>query len=448
MLTGIKNIGTTHIWFTGILSHASTTACPIPGIPSDPPGAVKGIAGSPYAIRNYYDICPDLADNVSERMQEFEALIDRTHKAGLKVIIDFVPNHVARNYHSDTDNFTDDNFFILPNGDRLPGNPDWYDTIKLNYTSDTRLKMFHILCFWVSKGVDGFRCDMAEMVPLDFWSWVIPKVKEIAPVLFIAEIYQPDLYRPYLYEGHFDYLYDKVGLYDTLRAIICQQQSANSLTSCLEDLADIRPYMLHFLENHDEQRIASPFFAGNPFHAFPAMILLATVSTSPFMLYFGQELGEAGTDSEGFSGFDGRTTIFDYWSISSFRTDYRSIRQQQILRFHTELCHLALNEKAFTDGLFYNLSRFTGSTEFTYLRYYREEFILVALNFSGTPAECKIAIPLHAFEVCHIPNNQAMEAVDLLSGERRIAALTDVCPYTVAVPAYGGRIIKFMGMAQ
>src|SRR5690606_10508405 len=113
-----------------------------------------------------------------------------------------------------------------------PSVQDWYETVKLNYgvdyqngrtehfdpIPDTWIKMKDILLYWAGKSVDGFRCDMAEMVPLAFWQWVIPQVKNAYPnILFLAEIYNPNVYRDFLRHNTFDFLYDKVGLYDVLR---------------------------------------------------------------------------------------------------------------------------------------------------------------------------------------------------------------------------------------
>ena len=277
----IKKLGATHIWYTGIIAHTSQTDYSAYGIPRNHPAIVKGKAGSPYAIRDYYDVDPDLAVHVEHRMEEFQALVERSHKNGLDVIIDFVPNHVARQYHSiakpegvkdlgegdDTSKAfaPNNNFYYIPGAhldgeidfydeeqglydevpakatgnnrfDAYPNKTDWYETVKLNYGVDyigntgnhfdpipnTWKKMLDILLFWAGKGIDGFRCDMAEMVPCEFWGWVIPQVKAHYPkLLFIAEVYNPNEYRNYLHNGHFDYLYDKVGLYDTLRALTC-----------------------------------------------------------------------------------------------------------------------------------------------------------------------------------------------------------------------------------
>ena len=100
-LKGIKELGTTHVWFTGVLEHATLSDNTKLGIPLDDADVVKGRAGSPYAIKDYYDVNPDLAVDIKNRVQEFEQLINRTHAQGMKVIIDFVPNHVARFYKSE-----------------------------------------------------------------------------------------------------------------------------------------------------------------------------------------------------------------------------------------------------------------------------------------------------------------------------------------------------------
>ncbi|KAA6333249.1 Cyclomaltodextrin glucanotransferase [termite gut metagenome] len=100
-LREIKKLGITHIWYTGIIEHATQTDYTAYGIAPDHPAIVKGKAGSPYAIKDYYDVDPDLANDVPKRMKEFENLVSRTHRNGLKMIIDFVPNHVSRQYRSD-----------------------------------------------------------------------------------------------------------------------------------------------------------------------------------------------------------------------------------------------------------------------------------------------------------------------------------------------------------
>ncbi len=373
VLNEIKALGVTHVWYTGVIEHAHATDYSAFGITPDNPAVVKGKAGSPYAISDYYDIDPDIAVDVPSRLKEFDELVERTHKAGMKVLIDFVPNHVARRYHSDVapagiedlgqgDDTTKffsptNNFYYIPRQqfeprfpidgykefpakasgndcfNAFPDRNDWYETVKLNYGVDygdgsrhfdpippTWFKMLHILRYWASKGIDGFRCDMVFMVPVEFWQWAIPQVKEINPdLVFIAEIYDVGQYRDFLDRGHFDYLYDKVNLYDTLRAVQCWNHSAARITDCWQRIDGIGHRMLNFLENHDEQRFASEQYAGDAAKVLPSLVVSSMISNAPFMVYAGQEVGEKAEDAEGFSGRDGRTTIFDYWSIPSLR---------------------------------------------------------------------------------------------------------------------------------
>ena len=478
-LTSLKKFGISHVWFTGVIEHATMTDYSAFGIPKDNPYVVKGIAGSPYAIKDYYDVNPDLAVDVPNRMKEFEALVERSHRADLKVIIDCVPNHVARQYHSDVkpkgvkdfgeeDNKNvsfdpQNNFYYLPNQafqvpDNVPIPPgveafpyaenpakatgndvfaakpsinDWFETVKLNYGVDylngrqkhfspipsTWLKMRDILLYWAQKGVDGFRCDMAEMVPFEFWGWVIPEVKKVYPnQLFIAEIYNPTEYHNYLFNGKFDYLYDKVGLYDSLRRLMEGHGHAGDITRVWQnESGNFSNRMLRFLENHDEQRIASNYFAKNPFYAIPAMVVSATLHTGPLMLYFGQEIGVTPTVAEGFSGEDGRTTMFDYWGVPEYQAWVNggkfdggklSPQQKTLRKFYQDLLKLTNTSDAIRNGAFYDLQYANGQTEgynnakmYTYLRHTDKQKLLIVCNFDlqkGTQAT--IQVPAHAWE--------------------------------------------------
>ncbi len=510
-LSAIKKLGVTHVWYTGVIEHAQATT--YPGIFTDNPHVVKGKAGSPYAIKDYYDIDPDLAEDVDNRIEEFKALVQRTHDAGMKVIIDFVPNHVARQYHSDakpqgvedfgenddnTQFFAPDNNFYYFNEPFSPGfylgeseqqysefpakatgndcfsaHPsvnDWYETVKLNYginyhnntwhfspIPDTWNKMLNIIKYWIGLGVDGFRCDMAFMVPVEFWNWMIPQIKEETPeVIFIAEIYNEHTYRQYLFDGHFDYLYDKVNLYDTLRAIVCGYAPAAQITNCWHVVEGISHRMLNFLENHDEQRIASPQFAGNAIKALPALIVSATLSNGPFMLYAGQELGEEALDAEGFSGLDGRTTIFDYWSIPTVRRWYnngacdgkKSLKSEKDLRkYYSKLLNLCNKEKAISQGQFFDLmyvnyGNLDASKQYVYLRHTNEETILIAVNFSNSSAEIKVNIPQHAFNCTSLAEG-IHEAKELIHNEKAEFNLSADSPLRISIPAYDGVMWKF-----
>ena len=527
-LREIKNLGATHVWYTGVIEHATQTDYSEFGITPDHPSVVKGKAGSPYAIKDYYDVDPDLAENVDNRMAEFEALIERTHKVGLKVIIDFVPNHVARQYHSDAkpagiadlgegDNpewaFSPlNNFYYIP-GEKFapafdvydytedpakvtgndcftahPGHNDWYETIKLNYgvfyqgggekqfnpIPSTWLKMRDILRFWAAKGVDGFRCDMAEMVPVEFWEWVIPQIKDVewgvtttdaagkktykkkTPIIFIAEVYNPALYREFIFKGHFDYLYDKVGMYDYLRAVTSKNYPVEGITQQWQAVGDIQEHMLYFLENHDEQRIASGFFCGRGMCAQPAMIVAATLSTNPVMIYAGQELGEKGMDVEGFSGIDGRTTIFDYWGVKSIQAwanngkwDGKGLddEQQELRLFYQQLLTLARSSKAITKGKMYDLEYaqaegFNKHEHYAYLRHCEEETLLIAINFDDKHAEMQIRIPAEAFAYLHIQPRTEVQFTDLLSGQTFTRPFLPNTPITLSLEAWKGMILK------
>ena len=517
-LEEIKALGATHIWYTGIIEHATQTDYRRYGIRPDHPAVVKGKAGSPYAIKDYYDVDPDLATSVPDRMKEFENLVKRTHKAGLKVIMDFVPNHVARQYNSDakpagvedlgaSDNTAhafnpQNNFYYIPGckleghidlqknanepyaefpakatgNDRFDAWPsvnDWYETVKLNYGVDyqgggqwhfdpipnTWIKMRDILLYWASKGIDGFRCDMAEMVPCAFWGWVIPQVKEKFPhLIFIAEVYNPNEYRNYIWNGKFDYLYDKVGLYDTLKGVTCYGQSATVITRCWQSLEGIQTNMLNFLENHDEQRIASDFFAGNPVKARPAMIVSACMNVNPVMVYFGQEFGERGMDEEGFSGSDGRTTIFDYWTVDTIRRwrnggkfDGKLLTDEEkdLQAFYTRVLNLCTSEKALAEGAFYDLMyanydnpHFNAHRQYTFLRKMKKELILVVVNFDEAPAEVSINIPAHAFDFLEIPKKESVKTTDLLTGKKEEISLSPTTQVCTTVEGFGGKVLK------
>ena len=517
-LSKIKELGVTHVWYTGGIEHATKTDYTMFGIRKDHSAVVKGKAGSPYAIKDYYDIDPDLADNIQNRMSEFEDLVKRTHEAGMKVIIDFVPNHVARQYFSDarepfvedlgqTDNVSkafdvNNNFYYLPGQtltlrfdpqreedfaysefpakvtgnnhfDAYPSQNDWYETVKLNYGVDymhggachfntipnTWEKMLEILLFWADKGVDGFRCDMAEMVPVEFWNWVIPQVKKVRDVIFIAEVYNPDEYRNYIYTGHFDYLYDKVGLYDTVRAVMCGQAPASNISHCWQSLEGIQKNMLNFLENHDEQRVASDFFAGDARPGIPGMIVSAAMNTNPVMIYSGQELGERGMDAEGFSGRDGRTTIFDYWSVESLRNwnnnglfDGAKLTpaERSLREMYAKLLNVVRSEPVIVEGAFYDLMYansgnpyFNPNRQYAFLRKWKNEVLLVVVNFDRADQCVWVNIPVEAFKALDFEDNKPAELTDLLTGETTISTLTDAYPYQVKLPAYSGKMLKF-----
>lgn len=541
VLHSLKRLAVTHVWYTGVIEHVTKTSFEQFAIAADNPEVIKGEAGSPYAIKDYYDVNPYLADSAEDRMDEFCALVKRTHLSGLKVIIDFIPNHLARGYNSDStpsgvEHFgcgddvsvsfsPQNNFYYLP-GQALdlsgiiqgqkyleqparatgndcfsasPGRNDWYETVKLNYGVDyanggakhfeprpkTWGMMLDVLLFWASKGVDGFRCDMAEMVPVEFWNWAIGEVKRQYPhIIFIAEVYNPQQYGSYLNTGGFDYLYDKVGLYDNLK-VITQRfagkapwfSPASSITGNWQSLGDMQHSMLNFLENHDEQRVASDFNIGDPFKAIPELTVSLMLNTAPFMLYFGQEFGERGMLAEGFSGVDGRTSIFDYCSAPSVARWLKvlecrdcqgqnsgvtglSASEKGLYELYCKLMQIAMEEKAIREGATYDLEYanfdtfgFHSDNCFAFARMADNAFangsgevILIAADFSQASKSLHIKLPRHMFDFWNMPEGEysaenLMETNGNLPEQKRVCLGYDA---TVELPVdrYGIAIIK------
>lgn len=514
VLKAIKKSGYTHIWFTGIIAHASKTDYSGYGIPVSHKSTVKGQAGSPYAIRDYYDIDPDLAENVENRMLEFESLVERVHKCKLKFIIDFVPNHVAREYKSvaKPDNTEDlgeaditshcfssnNNFYYIQSAlggeidwqdykeeparatgnDRFSAYPticDWYETVKLNYGVDyqgnnirhfnpvpsTWIKMTQILQYWADKKIDGFRCDMAEMVPVEFWTYAISAVKKLhKSIIFIAEVYNPGLYSSYIGQGGFDYLYDKVGMYDTLRRISCGIESANAITRCWQNIGTNGSHMLHFMENHDEQRIASDFFAGDPVSGIAPMIVSACIDTCPVMVYAGQELGERGMDSEGFSGCDGRTSIFDYWCVDTLKRWYNNglpsgkqltAKEEDLRTIYSTLMNIASKEKAISKGLFFDLQyvnpqseKYNPHKQYSFLRKADNELILAVVNFDSKQVRIGVNIPAHAFDYLNIAKQGTFQFTELLTKKNWTVNLFADSPINLIVNAGSALLLKLI----
>ncbi|WEA03136.1 alpha-amylase family glycosyl hydrolase [Mucilaginibacter sp. SJ] len=525
-LQEIKKMGFTYVWYTGVIEHATMTDYSQYGIKADDPDIVKGRAGSPYAIKDYYDIDPDLAVDVHNRIGEYEALIKRTHNNGLKVLMDLVPNHVARTYGSDVKpagvrDFGEDDdkskafsptndfyympgqAFVVPSGYNPGGdefnsplkdgkfdeNPakatgndvfsaapsinDWFETMKLNYGVDYMdhrrgyfdpipplwNKVYDILHYWSEKGVDGFRCDMVEMVPIEFWGWVIPKLKAEHPgIIFIGEAYDKGKYNDYIFKGKFDYLYDKVGLYDAIKRLTRDEHNSSTWEINAvwnHDSKGIDEHMLRFMENHDEQRIASNDFAGNPWLAVPGMIVTATLNTGPVMVYFGQEVGEPAIGNEGFSGNDGRTSIFDYWGVPqhqkwvnnhAYDGAQLSADQQKLRSFYHNLLTAVHNSDALKSGAFYELmianERQPGfdTRLYIYVRYTNNQRILVITNFNRS--ERKLTVKLPEDLLTKLNQSGHKQFTDLLSGAK--FDTDDIRNgVEVSLPAMSGMLLEF-----
>jgi glycosidase len=509
-LQEIKSLGVTHIWFTGVLHHDVIRDYTAYGISNDDPDVVKGRAGSPYAVKDYYSVDPDLAKDPAKRLEEFRSLVQRTHQQGLKVIIDIVPNHVARNYHSiakpagtkdfgETDDKTveyarNNNFYYLPgvsfkapiltekplggeshplsdgkfdenpakwtgNGSRLaqPRADDWYETVKINYgirpdgtmdfdllpkgfdqkpipdhyafwqdksVPDSWIKFRDICLYWLKFGVDGFRFDMAEMVPVEFWSYLNSTIKKDFPsTVLVAEVYNPSQYRAYIHSGKMDYLYDKVAFYDTLKKVMQGKAAADRLVKIQSDLADIEHHMLHFLENHDEQRLASPAFAGNAAKGMPAMVVSATISTSPTLIYFGQEVGEPGAENAGF-GKPTRTSIYDYIGVpahqrwmngSAFDGGKLSSAEKELRNFYKMLLNFTITAPALM-GKYHeiqtlNREKSTGYTDklFSFVRWSDRQKLVIVSSFDPDQShEFNLLLPTEIIQAWNLKKGSHM----------------------------------------
>jgi len=493
-LNEIKDLGVTYVWYTGVPHHALVRDYTSIGISNDDPEVVKGRAGSPYAVKDYYNVNPDLAVNPANRLQEFEALIARTHQAGLKVIIDIVPNHIARKYEGKSnpagvkdfganDDVSveykrDNNFYYIPNtrfeipdtakplngehhplidgkfdeypakwtgnGSRMakPDRNDWYETVKVNYGIrpdgskdfpelpagfDTKSYQEHfdfwrdkdvpsswekfrdIALYWTAKGVDGFRYDMAEMVPYEFWSYMNSAIKTKNPDAFLlAEVYNPNEYRNYIRLGKMDYLYDKVETYDHLKAVIQGKALPDGLSDIQHRMTDIEHNMLHFLDNHDEQRLASDEFAGTAENGKPLMVVSTTISTAPTMVYFGQEVGEAGNEDGGF-GTHSRTSIFDYVGVPNhqrwmnggkFDGGQLTEDEKDLRDFYKRLLNFSLNSSALM-GKFEEIQSINRTNTkgfdpgiYAFTRWSDTQKLIVVANFSWlTTSNFELKIP-------------------------------------------------------
>ncbi|AFU99328.2 alpha-amylase family glycosyl hydrolase [Simiduia agarivorans] len=544
-LTDIKSLGVTHLWYTGVPHHAVIRDYSEYGIGQDDPDVVKGRAGSPYAVKDYYSVNPDLADDPAQRLQEFDALIARTHKHGMKVIIDIVPNHVARNYQSlakpegvedfgaaddvSVEYARDNSFYYVVGEDfqvpeaapgyaPLGGEPhpladgkfsespakwtgngarsaqphynDWYETVKVNYGvkpdgsydfdrlpdalrgapwrehaafwADKDVpasweKFRDITQYWLARGVDGFRYDMAEMVPVEFWSYLNSAIKQTNPDAFIlAEVYNPKEYRNYVQLGLMDYLYDKVELYDTLKWIIQDKASTDDLVPIQAGLADIEHHMLHFLENHDEQRIASPDFAGNAERGKPLMVISATISTSPTMLYFGQDVGEDGSEDGGF-GDPTRTSIFDYVGVpahqrwmndGAFDGGQSSADEKALRQWYSRLLNLTRTEAAMM-GSYREIHTFNrehtkdyGEKQFAFVREGGGQTLIIVSNLADASAQFTLQLPNDLVAAWQLKEGRYALSELLHTGKHELRVSEGKGLVSLQLPASGSVILE------
>ena len=528
-LTELKAMGFTHLLITGVLQQVTATDYGQIGEPADDSDLLKGVAGSPYAVRDFYDVTPDYADDPAARMEEFMSLVDRVHTQEMKILIDFTPSQVGRSYLSSNKEEpslgakdtpatffdVDNNFFYLTgdvkvegkgpplklptvDGDGRPTSPtgqvaevpcnglfegetnfgrvtgnnvvSWepgldtaYEMVKLNYgydftdpekatrqyphgaqsdlpLPDTWEKMDKIIAHWQAIGVDGFRAAMAQRVPSEFWDWLLNRSRQRNPQAFwIAEASDDDPAKVpsgdsqsvkvtggnamlELLKAGFDAVHDHSS-YATIKGIYDGTATANDL-----DKETSRAFLfdnaLRYAENDAEVRLASPREWGG--HGMqvgrPVSALLFGLSRGPVMVYHGQEVGEPAVGAEGFGGDDGRTTIYDYWSMPEFvkwvnhgEFDGGRLSPEQLkLRDFYRRLLLAIDQPAFRDGGFYPLNPdnlynaaygrsrrgISGQWLYSYLRYDpmsgQRMLVVVNLNPEEAIKNIRIRVPVRA----------------------------------------------------
>ncbi len=544
-LEALRSLGVTHLWLVGVLRHATLTAWP--GLAADPPDIVKGVAGSYFAVRDYFDVCPELAQTPSKRMQEFEALIERIHGHGMRALIDLVPNHVGRSYHSVVRSELDfglndergvffsasNNFFYLvePEGQglsilgpagwkidgmsgtfapedgsaghvpRVTGNNqtsprlgpfDWYDTVKLNYgynfvTQEARYdpipntwwKLDEVIGYWQGKGVDGFRCDFAHWIPIEFWRFAIGRARaRDADVYFLGEVFDnwdavPGTSKPLLIEAGFDAVYDEPA-FRTVKRIFQSVGWANDL-GLLLDATQGGGHLLRYLENHDERRVASPVVQGveprdsglgSARAGLAASAAMWVSGRGPILLYAGQESGEEGMDAEGYAGVDGRTSIFDYWSLPKLMAwgndgewdgGKSSWAERECRKAYGKLVGVA-SRTEFAAGACYGLNPANreqvsygerGRWIWSHLRYVPggEAASLCVVNLSSSESfDVRVRIPQHAQRLAGWPPGAVLTLSPLLHAQAAFSIRSeeaDTAGVPVPLPPASAEVFRF-----
>lgn len=550
-LRSLKDMGFTHLWLTGVLEQASGTA--YPDRPADDADILKGKAGSPYAIKDYFDVSPDYAEVPSRRLVEFRRLLKRCEAVGLRTLMDFVPNHVARSYDSDVmptlsfgkqDDTTrffkrDNNFYYLdhthpgggaplklPAGDemgcnglfepeagigRVTGNnavtwapaiTDWYETVKLNYghdfttgrdtshlpgpdapleeVPDTWRKMDAVLEFWQQMGVGGFRADMAHMVPMEFWHWSIrrARMREVG-VFFMAEAYDGDPAKlteedvvDALLKCGFDGVYDGP-LYKRLGEIYAGPKWANDIDELVWS-TDRLTSMVRYAENHDEVRISNPqhWGGGGSKVGRAVTAVLFGIGGGPVMVYNGQEVGEPAIGAEGFSGDDGRSSIFDYGVLprlakwvngGKYDGGQLTTEEFELREWYGKLVRLC-GEPALERGWFYGLNHAnvenpmfgrldfevpSGHWLYAFLRSERRTggqtfLVVVNLNQAKSMKGVKVRIPEHALQWLNL-RQEKVSFADRLEGDWETTVKRSELPEDgVALPELGACSALFL----
>ena len=269
----------------------------------------KGELGSYYAVKDYLDVNPEFGTKA-----DFRNLVEEIHNRDMKVIIDWVANHTAWDNPLTEEHpewYTKDE-----EGNFVPPVEDWSDVIDLNYDNpELRSYMTDALKFWVEEfDIDGYRCDVASMVPTDYWNSARKELDEIKPVFMLAEAEEPELN-----EKAFDMYYGWT-FHHILNEVAQGEQNADSLHAEVTRLEKAFPdgsYPMNFISNHDENTWNGTVWERMGAASYPLSVLTATLPGMP-LLYNGQE-----------AGMDKRLDFFDKdpieWSEHDMREHYSKL---------------------------------------------------------------------------------------------------------------------------
>ena len=214
--------------------------------------------------------------------------------------------------------------------------------------------------------------------------------------------------------------------------------------------------MVHFLENHDEQRIASPFFAGDAWKAMPALVISATIDKGPIMIYFGQEVGEPGAGAEGFSGEDGRTTIYDYWGVPQLQKWINggkydggalSDEHRQLRQAYSDILKLSSENKAISRGDYYDLTESNRRANnfsdkiHAFVRILGDERLVIISGFNAKVEHAKIQFSVDLIEKLQLKKEEAYMARDLLRSGTEVG-ISNTFSFDLEMPPYSYLILK------
>ncbi len=342
-LPELKELGATVIWL----------------MPIHPVGQLerKGRLGSPYSVQDYYGINPEFGT-----LDDFKSLVESVHRLGMKIIIDLVANHTAWDSklifeHPDWFKTNKEGLIVSPNAD-------WSDVAQLDYRQhELRKYMINMMVYWVKDiGIDGFRCDVADMVPLDFWEDARLALDKIKPVMMLAEGKNP--------EDHlkaFDLTY-AWNIYDVLKPVVDGKQTVNILENKLEQERLTYPknsLRLRFNSNHDKNVQDGPAAKLYSVAGAKAAAVLTFALPGVPLIYNGDETGNT-------RKLDLMDKVDIDWSKGS---DFPHL--------YTTLAQLRQEYPVLVNGDYERIWCSDSNRVFAFQRRDTAEFVNVVINFSG-----------------------------------------------------------------